>query len=279
MSKTSKLTGLAKIWREIKRPFKKIGHRIKLSVRDILGFNDLACLIQHELADIGLADIVRSGISTSILHQQTFSKFKNIHRGQEIVLVATGPSAKDYKRIGHAIHIGVNRAFQIDNIDLHYLFIQDYGMQPYMKKANQYRPEHCIKFYGLLDLEPGILIPESDAIEANAMRYRTDWSPHCSYKFSHLIDSEPLGDFESVSFSAMQFALWTNPRIIYLVGCDCTSQGHFDGLPSRYESSHQYGAPSFVPRWKQLKEFAQLYYPETEIKSINPVGLKGIFNE
>jgi hypothetical protein len=31
--------------------------------------------------------------------------------------------------------------------------------------------------------------------------------------------------------------------------------------------------------WKDLKKFAQIYYPDTEIISINPVGLKGLFTD
>ena len=30
-------------------------------------------------------------------------------------------------------------------------------------------------------------------------------------------------------------------------------------------------------KWKELKDFAGRFYPETEIVSINPVGLKNIF--
>ena len=114
--------------------------------------------------------------------------------------------------------------------------------------------------------------PESDVIEANALRFRerdyynTHVNPTC------LINSEPFDGRNSVVFSAMQFALWTNPKTIYLVGCDC-SEGYFDGQASQFNASH------LVSSWIQLKEFAGLYYPETKILSINPVGLKGVFDE
>ena len=32
-----------------------------------------------------------------------------------------------------------------------------------------------------------------------------------------------------------------------------------------------------IDKWKELKEFANAFYPDIEIISINPVGLKGIF--
>ena len=34
-----------------------------------------------------------------------------------------------------------------------------------------------------------------------------------------------------------------------------------------------------VEFWKELQKFAQTYYPETEIISVNPVGLRGIFTD
>jgi len=255
------LTLSKKLWREIKRSFQQVGHWIKSSLQNLMGYNDLTEFIQRS-------------ISTAALHQKTFSKFKNIHQGQEIVLVACGPTAKDYKRIDGAIHIGVNRAFRLENIDLHYLFIQDYHLgKSCLQAANQYKPESCKKFYGLIDHYSDHIIPESDASKANALRYRTDYM--LNYKksqFRYFIDSEPLGDFGSVAFSAIQFALWTNPRTIYLIGCDC-SEGYFDGQASTMSATH------LVLPWIQLKEFAHVYYPETEIKSIYPIGLKGLFDE
>ena len=34
-----------------------------------------------------------------------------------------------------------------------------------------------------------------------------------------------------------------------------------------------------ISLWYQLKKFARVFYPDTEIISINPVGLKGIFKD
>ena len=37
------------------------------------------------------------------------------------------------------------------------------------------------------------------------------------------------------------------------------------------------GKKAFDSAWKELKEFTNAFYPDIEIISINPVGLKGIF--
>lgn len=72
-------------------------------------------------------------------HEQTFSKYKNAFKGKDVVIVATGETARKYKYMENAIHIGVNKAFYL-NYPLDFLFIQDYtGARDYMDDAAHYR--------------------------------------------------------------------------------------------------------------------------------------------
>lgn len=224
---------------------------------------------------------MQTNLSTALLHQKTFLHFKNKHAGQDIVILATGPTAKKYKAIPNAIHIGVNRALDL-GIDLDYIFIQDYsGATDYLRRINAYRPDRCIKFYGLTtEYEPEMkrVLPETDAILSSALRYRTDWMRISGFspQFTYDISSQPLGCFGTVVFPALQFALWTNPKRIYLVGCDTSRTGYFDNEKKNFN----YLVPEhLIPCYKKFKEFAHTYYPDVEIISINPVGLKGIFKD
>lgn len=69
---------------------------------------------------------IEKKLSTALMHQKTFLPFKAIHSGQDIVMVATGPSLNDFQLIDNAIYIGVNTSFLMDRIKLDYLFAQDY---------------------------------------------------------------------------------------------------------------------------------------------------------
>ena len=84
----------------------------------------------------------------------------------------------------------------------------------------------------------------------------------------------PLPDFTSVVFSAVGYALWTTPKKIYIVGADC-SEGHASSLKINYSSN----LSRLIEYWKELKNFASWYYPDIEIISVNPVGLKGLFKD
>lgn len=226
--------------------------------------------------------LIQTNISTALLHQKIFPQFKCKHMGQEIVILASGPSAADYKPIPNAIHIGVNRSFELDIVKCDYIFLQDYsGKTPeYIDKLDVYEKETCIKFYGLTlewENKPNRLIPESHAIKANALRYRTDWvdEPYFYPNFAYDISSQPLGCFGSVVFPALQFALWTYPKRIYLVGCDCSLSGY-----AYNPNDKNFLIPDeLISAYKQFNNFAHKYYPDVEIVSINPVGLKGIFKD
>ncbi len=226
-------------------------------------------------------------LSTFNLHQKTFPRFKNINQGKDVVLLASGPTLRQYKPLENVINVGVNRSFQGTSEKFDYIFIQDYSGQTksYIKKLNNYNKDTCIKFYGIAsELNPYMqIIPESEAIEANALRYRTDClnfdSPY-NIHFAYDIASQPLGDGKSIVFSAMQFILWTHPKRIYLVGCDCSLGGYFNNERLNEKEKQNYlNTVEIIENWKKLKFFANRYYPDTEIISINPVGLKGIFKD
>jgi len=225
--------------------------------------------------------LIQINLSTCFLHMQTFPKFKCCNTEKDIYIIATGPSAKKFiQKDKNAKYIGVNRAFEM-GYDFDYYFIQDYSgkTKEYIDKLDNYRPGKCQKFYGLTtewSYEPERTIPESHAIKAKALRYRTDWAKIDGFRpnFAYDLTTTPLGCFGSVTFPALQFALWTYPKRIFLVGCDCTTSGY------AYSKEKNFLIPDkIIDAYKEFKAFSHKYYPDVEIISINPVGLKGIFKD
>ena len=214
---------------------------------------------------------------------QVFSKFKGIHFGQNIIIVGAGPSVNKFKPIENAVYIGLNRAFKFSNIKFDYLFaIDKMGIEDYYYDFFSYRNGQCIKFVGDQNNGKDYQIPESVIKGENIYRYITS-TGHFSDKLAYHIDSQPLGNFVSVSLQAVQFALYTNPSRIYLVGIDCTANGHFIGEENYTEKRDikeaERNANQSIEDWKKVKDFVATYYPGTEIISVNPVGLKGIFKD
>lgn len=232
-----------------------------------------------------LNSVISRNLSISDLHHASFSKFRACHINSDMVVVGSGPSLNYFDNSIHfnkPIYIALNSAFQYNAINFDYLFIQDYsGLKEIMSLANNYRKGYCTKFYGILpehfkNQPPLCLIPEQEAFEANALRYRTDYV--CTHlhqpQFAYDLLNSPLGDFHTVSLSALQFALWTMPKKIYLVGLDCTNSGHFNNCNKNYLPTNE-----IINSFFKFKEFVKDYYPSIEIISINPIGLKGLFKD
>ena len=226
--------------------------------------------------------IVQRALSTMVMHQRTFVPFKGSASGRDVVIVAGGPSVSKFKPIADAVYIGVNRAYKFKEIDFDYLFWQDYAAvrgRETLEELRDYRKDKCVKFIGLIcedDWKDNLVFPESYALEMGALRYRA--VEGSLERFAYDLSVQPLADCGSVVFSALQFALWLNPRKLYLVGCDCSHGGYFykDGNAEN-KNSNTLEIDRVVQGYIWFKKFAQRYYPETELVSINPVGLRGIF--
>lgn len=216
-------------------------------------------------------------------HKNTFAKYKRIFTGKSVVIVGAGPTVKKFTPFSADIYIGLNRVFKCENINFDFLFsIDKGGIADYYNEFFSYKNDTCIKLIGDQNIGINYQIPESVINGKNIFRYMTTAGQFAD-RFTYHIESEPLGNFQTVSLQAMQFALYTNPAKIYLVGIDCSPNGHFTGSTNfsetRTEEEFKNNMAHSIEDWKKLKDFAKTYYPDTEIISVNPVGLKGIFKD
>lgn len=229
---------------------------------------------------------VQRSLATAKLHAETFKGFRGAFRGKDVVVVGAGPSVNDFKLLPDCIYIGLNRACALEKIPFNYLFVMDkVGIASYLK---EFAARKCMKFVGDAGVGKASQISETffESLGDLARRYRTD-SGCVESNYSHFavdLETQALGNFNSVAMQAMQFALYGRPRRIYLVGMDCSTQGHFDagkGVKEEgyYQSGRQIWATGAAADWKKCKDFAEAYYPDTEIISVNPVGLKGLFKD
>lgn len=233
-----------------------------------------------------LMQVIERDMHCSYVHQQVFPKYKGVNKGKTVVLCGAGPSLNNYKPMENAIHISLNRAFYFDKVKFDYLFIQDYkGVYPILKDFGKYEnPKGCIKFVGTQNDFINEEIPVSK-LDFECERFITDnhrWMFNGNiHHFTKDLETQPLGNFGSIVFPAMQFVLYTQPKKIYIVGCDSAPTGHFSGeeLESNKRALNDNTYSKLIKQWKEFKEFSDFHYPDIEIISINPVGLKGIFKD
>lgn len=237
------------------------------------------------------AEINTQSVSAALLHQKTFLPYKNYCKGEKAVVVCgAGPTLQEYKPIDGAVHIALNRAFLYPEVAFDFVFAQDFdGIKMVQQELIEYEGNHCVKMLGKSNGGPKE-IPESLALKCNALRFATDaymiksgWRS----RFIPDIDSRPLGGMPNVGMSVMQFALYLNPSVVYIVGCDM-SGGHFTNKNQTENEKEEERKilekewskqEKLLDKWRECKEFANRYYPDTRIVSVNPVGLKGIFED
>ena len=225
---------------------------------------------------------IKTLIQCQALHKNTFGPYKDAFKGKKVVLIASGPTAQFYTSQKGFIYVGVNNSCLLKNVKLDYLFCQDFYMSEEKKKAIvNYRRGLCKKFFGRI---PDIRfdkcihsecakhvrrVPQYLISKAEASEYYIQDEYVNSFALD--IEKEPLVPC-GIVFSAMQFILHAHPKEIYLVGCDCSS-GFF------YKSDITFNANYQIITWKRIKEHMESLYPDIKMFSINPVGLRGLFED
>lgn len=218
-----------------------------------------------------------------------FSQYKRAFEGKDVVLYGAGPSLKDYIHIPNAIQVGVNGAINLDNINLDYLFVHDHMLanKEMNDRLDKYKGNNCKKFYAILPhrqvrrIKDRILIdriPQYHIYQADATPFLLE--DVFGNKWGVNIDCEPFGDFGGAVFSALQFILYAHPKRIFLVGQDC-NKGYFYKSKDLTMKKGCIAGDNSGKIWgyRQFKNFANQMYPDVEIISINPVGLKGLFKD
>ena len=211
------------------------------------------------------------------VNTKAFAEYRNHFLGKKVVLFASGPTSKYYTPIPDAIHIGVNFAWRREDIPLDYLFTID-GQ---INKPGQIQVEDGFDriqekiFIGIyVPKNEWMTFSENFSLKKNVCRfYNSGGNKH--QRIYKDICYHALADFWTVAHPALHFALFTYPKEIYLVGCDTSPTGHFYDPKKQNDMAIQ----NIKVGYARFKMFAKHFYPDTEIISVNPVGLKGLFRD
>ena len=211
-----------------------------------------------------------------------FEDYRRRFRGKKIVIFGTGPTARYYKPMKDAIHIALNFAWRREDISFDYLFTADVTIKEKMKVGfEKIRDKIFIARRPFGDGAYHFNNGEDIFSNFNNVRY---YYCECSLPNSSSVKmpvpqnicTHPLFRFPTIASAALNFALFTYPKEIYLVGCDTASNGYFYNEGNTYIGN---AIDKIKVGYARMKIFANHYYPDTKIISVNPVGLKGLFED
>ena len=214
-----------------------------------------------------------------------FAEYHNAFRGKKVVIVGSGPTAKYYEPIPDAIHIALNQSWKLENVNFDYLFTYDVIADAKKKEfpISEGFDKICKKIFigRYVERNPSIVVNYPDDVVFKLKDKGSFYyigAVNSDQRIYRDICSHPLFVYGSVSFQALQFALFTSPAEIYLVGCDTTTNDGYFYNDSQLNTQRL--SVSYVKiGYARMKLFAQHYYPETKIISLNPVGLRGLFQD
>ena len=207
---------------------------------------------------------------------KSLERFKNIHNGKTAILFATGPTIKKYTPLKNSvdfIEFGVNTIYNYPNItnNLNYYF---YGSHYYIHNVHRENIHKTCALKNITsfasayeegrshkDINRGNITPER-AIELESIPFENNLSTFTN----DISEYATLG--HSIIFPAIQIILYMGIKKIYIVGCD---GGFTQGQSS--------GDEHLLFWWRKFVEFKKIYYPEVKIISVNPVSLKGWFDD
>lgn len=247
---------------------------------------DILCLLQRNILKLDkikeeLICRIEEQNEISTVNTQAFGKYRNCFRGRDVVLMATGPSLNKYRPIENAVHIGINTTYKNPDLPLDFLFVQD-GRPEFLKeKFKGLEDVRCKVFIGRLlmsDHRQEIVFPENYRLAQNVSDYMLEsFGPDT--KIYKNICTHPVSGWLSVVFSALHFAFFTYPKRIFLVGCDVAPTGYYDGSIDEKSLINDQAVIKLKEGYLLMKKFGETCYPDTEIISINPVGLKSMFQD
>jgi len=211
-----------------------------------------------------------------------FLPFKDKHVGYSAILFGTGPTLKDYDFLednGTTLKVGVNGIIA-KAIPLDYYFCGhvDARSQLYLPMIKDipvtYAKFAYVKFNGSrrsTQLDGSKLTVCMSKLEAERLGL-LPYEISSNVGFHDDITKHPLVN-HLISFSALQFLVYTGIKVIYLVGQDATNIISCDDP----EIDPNRSIEAMQQVFTKFRRFAKR--KQVRIVSINPVGLTGLFED
>lgn len=183
-------------------------------------------------------------------------ELKDIYKGKRCFIVATGPSVrmKDLESIRNEVTISMNSIVNIlDKTSYRptYYMIQDYTV--FIKNYENIRklPEETVKLLGISNIRRPDLARVKKLIKTD----KTFWLYRDNSAALAMVGDQPtektnigfswdcgreIMDGYTVTYSAIQLAVWMGITEIYLIGCDCDYSQKVNHIGEYNEETHEY---------------------------------------
>ena len=206
-------------------------------------------------------------------HIKVFPQFKNINQGMTIKIFGKGAIFGDSVNSYEGKVIACNKNIDIFTHKPNYIFASEHiaSNNYYNQLTNA---DDSTVFFDCANSVNVMLAKRSLQIDQikNYVFYYGNWRFYDDIRPD--MENSHVAFFGDTVHSALHFALYTNPDVIYLIGCDVYDSGVI-------KNNRQFAATSeeLIIGYKKIKSFKDSHNPNTKIICVNPKGLEGIFEE
>ena len=216
-------------------------------------------------------------------------KYKNLHEGETCYIFGSGPSLNKFKLQDNGVYIGCNHIVKHKDLrdKLKYYFFghgytiynTDNSICGNHKKEVDTLGNHVVKFC-MVSRNNDYTI--HNFTEESIKELKNINALPCDMNLTNIYPDLENNSFlnHSIVFPSIQFALYAGFSKIYLVGCDCNMYGQ-DSTRKYFFSDNKSNNKIdeiYLHWWREIYEFKNCNYSNTEIISINPVGLKNMMD-
>ena len=237
------------------------------------------------------------------MNNSHLSKYINCHEGESAIIFCPGKSIDDFKfdqNFDSMIKIGINTTivhpmFKYRKLDYHLMCdpcgYYGYVSHPYMYENLNIKYNAFRGIHGNFDMINYDIRQWDVSITKNVVPYLFYSAPYVKVggqftedpelmkdkPFSNDISNDEIIGNMSIIFPALQILLGMGFKKIYLVGVDIVGGYWFID----YGQGVTWEISKFRERWEYFEEWlgSSEKYNDVDIVSVNPVGLKGMFNE
>ena len=226
-----------------------------------------------------------------------FLPYKDIHYGESVFIIGTGPSyglfeESDLANQSLVKKIGCNVLVYSNARPLDYYFIGDlFCGGPGLSLSFDQNPKPFLNYQPLVEkfcrksIESRLAsgIPAFKVYHTTRDKRKHKYTSKEPAHFPVDIVNEPINGIASISFDMMQFALYCGFKTIFLVGHDCNFNGtdkdgnrttHFhQDISTRWPTSDPGPAHRLIRSWQWIKAHIDSNIPDVKVFSINPISL------
>ena len=209
-------------------------------------------------------------------HAAIFPQLRGSLRGRRVALLGSGPSLRQAPALGACLTGACNHS---------HLFLKDRAPDYYfafdfrgnvVREALAALPQSTSIFVGS-SISPLCEAPMQAPEQLQDDPRITIYCDFAGVQPRIELESYPVYQCGTVMHDALHIMLYMAPDVIYLLGCDCTPAGYFDERPNPGNSAE------LLYSWRRgytlLRSLQATHRPQTRIISVNPIGLRGVFED